>query len=116
MPPSRATLAALAVLLLAVTSRPAFAQTKPEPSANPGAPSAEDKAIATEKYNQGAALALKGRWQEAYPLLTEAWSHVKHWQIAASLGNIEVELGRYHAAEEHLSFAQGAADLPAQDR
>lgn len=43
-------------------------------------------------------------------------AHVKHWQIAASLGSVELELGKYRAAEQHLSFAQGASDLPAEDR
>lgn len=115
MPCRRFVCATLAAALVALVPSAVLAQTKPAPSANPGASPADEKAIATEEYNAGSSLASRGRWQEAYPLFLRAWGRVKHWQIAASLAKVELELGKYHAAEKHLSFALGAEDLSAVD-
>jgi hypothetical protein len=106
----------LAAALVVLPSGPMHAQTKPVPSANTGAPTEAEKAIARQDHTKGSALAKENRWQEAYPFLLKAWERVKHWQTAASLGTVEVELGKYRAAEQHLSFARGAADLPAEER
>ena len=76
----------------------------------------QDKAIAVAAYKAGAELAKKRQWQASYPLFLEAWKRLKHWQIALNLGMVEVEIGKFHAAGQHLSFALGAPDLPAPDR
>lgn len=116
MPVRRLVCASLAAALLALTASAVRAQMKPLPSADAGAPTEEEKAIARQDHTKGSALAKENRWQEAYPFLLKAWERVKHWQTAASLGTVEVELGKYRAAEQHLSFARGAADLPAEER
>lgn len=117
------TLALALATMLAIAS--ASAQPNPPPvepptdapgPPPPDAPTAADKAIAAEKYQKGADLAKQGHWKEAYPLFLEAWQHLQHWQIALSLGRVEIEIDRFHAAEEHLSFALESTDLPSTDR
>jgi hypothetical protein len=104
-----------AAALSATTPAITLAQTKPAP-AGPAAPAEADKTIAAERYTKGSELAKQKKWQEAYPALLDAWNHLRHWQIASALGSVELELGKFHAASQHLSFALAAKDLPEVDR
>lgn len=103
-------------LLVVLLAQSAAAQPAPPPDG--GAPSAStaDKAAAARAYAGGAKLAKQGRWKDAYPLFLEAWDHLHHWQIALGLGRVEIELARFHAAEQHLSFALASPELPSVDR
>ena len=76
---------------------------------SPKGGSAEAKKVALQKYTEGAKLAREERWEEAYPLFVEAWGQLQHWQIAMSLGSVEIELGKFRAAERHFSYAEVAA-------
>jgi hypothetical protein len=109
--------------LATLAPRVALAQNKPAGPVDPYAttPSADPrtqaaKAIAADRYTKGAELAKQKKWQEAYPALLEAWKHLEHWQIAVALGRVEIEIGKFKAASQHLSFALAAKDLPAVDR
>lgn len=55
----------------------------------------------------------QGRWQDAYPLLVEAWKNKRHWQIALNLGRTELEVGKYRSAVEHLTFVEVSAEASA---
>ena len=120
-----------ASLLLGLVPRIAPAQPSPAASSStspapppassgaapaPGVVSAQDKAFAAAKYEAAADFARKGDWRAAHPLFLEAWGRFKHWQIALNLGRTEIEIGKFHAAEGHLSFALTSAELPAADR
>lgn len=99
-----------------VTGSPAAPVTPTAAVSAPAAPPAPSKAIAAQKYEEGAKLARQGRWQAAYPLFLEAWDNLQHWQIALNLGRAEIEVSRFHAAEGHLAFALAASELPVTDR
>lgn len=106
--------AALAQPKPAAPAKPA-ASAKPAAAAKPAEKDdpygEEDEQLALEQYKKGADLALKKKWSDAYPLFLDAWKHFKHWQIALGLGGVELELGKYRAAAEHLGYARGAADI-----
>jgi hypothetical protein len=59
---------------------------------------------ARELYNAGSDALQKGRWGEAHANLLAAWSLKKHHQIAGNLAAVEVQLGRYREAAEHLAY------------
>lgn len=56
-------------------------------------------------YDEGAAAARAGQREQARSLYSRAWQLHHQWQIAASLGQVELDLGRYRDAAEHLDFA-----------
>lgn len=60
-------------------------------------------------YDEGAAAYKKSKWPEARASFLAAWSLKKHWQIAASLGDCEVQLGLNRDAAEHLAYFFRAA-------
>lgn len=76
---------------------------------------ANDDAIthrARAQYQAGAAAANAGRWQEAYDAYLAAWRLKRHWQIAGSLGQAELELAKHRDAVEHLElFLRDAKDV-----
>jgi|GEM_PF-1516220 len=52
----------------------------------------------------GAAACAKGDWQAAHDAVSKAWNLKQLPMIAASLGYIELNLGRYREAAEHLKY------------
>src|SRR5262245_20529051 len=96
-------------LLVAATltaSGTAFAQA-PKASARPAAPAAPAKTPdrADELFQQAADAFDAGRYPEAQAKLEAAWAIKKTYDIAGNLGVVEVKLGKYTAAAEHLSWA-----------
>jgi hypothetical protein len=65
---------------------------------------AELLAQARELYVEGAKAARTGHAERARLFYTSAWRAQHHWQIAGSLGHVELSLGHYRDAAEHLAF------------
>ena len=69
---------------------------------------ASDGDVMTDKarvlYNEAAIAYQKSKYAEARASLLAAWSLKKHWQIAGSLGDCEVQLGLFRDAAEHLAY------------
>jgi hypothetical protein len=59
---------------------------------------------ARELYIEGQKAGTKKKWGEAYANFLAAWSLKRHWQVAGNLGWVEVELGKYRDAAEHLAL------------
>jgi hypothetical protein len=73
-------------------------------------------AQARELYVEGAKAARTGHAERARLFYTSAWRAQHHWQIAGSLGHVELQLGRYRDAAEHLAFfLRETRDLTAID-
>jgi len=66
---------------------------------------------ARQLHNEADALFTKGDYERARVAYLAAWALKKHFQIAASLGDCELRLGRFRDAAEHLTFA--LRELPA---
>jgi PEGA domain len=60
---------------------------------------------ADELVNRALALGNKDRYAEAEPLLREAWELKHSYDIAANLGIVQANLGKWREAAEHLAFA-----------
>lgn len=60
---------------------------------------------AKEHYRQGSEFARNGDWERACVSLKASLELVPHWSTAASLGQCELELGRYADAATHLEDA-----------
>lgn len=56
-------------------------------------------------YRQAEAAFTSGKYDEARKLLLEAWSIRRTYDVAAALGQAELELKLYRDAAEHLDFA-----------
>jgi hypothetical protein len=56
-------------------------------------------------YDEGSAAYKQSKWADARASFLAAWGIKMHWQIAASLGDCEVQLGLYRDAAEHLAYA-----------
>ena len=86
----------------------AFALCRP---AGADSVSEEDKAAAVkELVKQGTAEYMKKNWEAARVDFLKAWELKQHYAIAGSLAQIEMKLGRYQDAAEHLKYA--IANLP----
>lgn len=70
--------------------------------ASAGSDALTDKAATL--YDEGIAAYKKSKWAEARASFLAAWSLKKHWQIAASLGDCEAQLGLYRDAAEHVAY------------
>ena len=46
----------------------------------------------------------KKDWTAAHAAFLEAWKLNEHYQIAANLGSMEIKLGRFRDAAEHLAI------------
>lgn len=94
-----------ALLLLLVLSL-----AGPSALAAGGTPPSPETTAMTDKsrqlYEEGLAAYKKGRGQEAHASFLAAWSLKKHWQIAANLADIELELGKNREAAEHATYYQ----------
>jgi hypothetical protein len=73
-------------------------------------------AQARELYVEGSKAAQAGHLERARIFYTSAWRAQRHWQIAGTLGHVELSLGRYRDAAEHLAFfLRETRDLPSVD-
>lgn len=73
------------------------------------APSPETIAMtdkARQLYEEGLAAFKKGKVLEAHASFFGAWSLAPHWQIAANLADVELELGKLREAAEHAAYYQ----------
>ena len=73
-------------------------------AAPPGAKGDAVTDKARELHKEGDALYEKGDFARARAAYLGAWLLKKHWQIALNLGDVEVRLGLYRDAAEHLAF------------
>lgn len=81
----------------------AFAQPKPGGAEKPA--SAESGQQADEHFRRGKALLKAGQKREAREEYLAALRLKKSYDVAGNLGNLEITLGLYRDAAEHLSFA-----------
>jgi hypothetical protein len=59
---------------------------------------------ARQLYVDGMKAAEAKNWAVAHTAFLEAWKLGEHYQIAANLGSMEIKLGRYRDAAEHLAI------------
>lgn len=67
--------------------------------------SADEGAKARELFRQGAAAMKDGKFPEARKALLQVWTIRQSYDVAAVLGQAELELKAYRDAAEHLDFA-----------
>jgi len=67
--------------------------------------SADENARARELFRQGAAAMKEGKFQDARKALQQVWTIRQSYDVAAILGQVELELKAYRDAAEHLDFA-----------
>ncbi|MDI1450450.1 hypothetical protein [Polyangium sp. 6x1] len=102
------------VLGLAVqgAARPAAAADPRSPSEAPSSPAD----LARAHYVRGKDAAKARQWKAALDELEAAWRIMQHFQIAGTLGWVELELGHHRDAAEHLSyFLRHAEDVAADE-
>lgn len=90
--------ACLSILL--TMSATAAAQSGPPMEADT-APAISDRARAL--YMEGIKAADAKNWAGAHAAFLEAYKQSEHYQIAANLGSMEIKLGRFRDAAEHLA-------------
>jgi len=92
------TLTLLILGYLSLAARPSGAE--------PALPAQADVATHTARrlHLEGDALYEKGKIADAHAAYVAAWSLKKHYQIAGSLGDCEMRLGKYRDAAEHLAY------------
>lgn len=66
---------------------------------------ADDAARAKELYDMGNKLYDEQKWVEAEAAYQSAWNLRKSFDLAGNLGDVEMQLGQYRDAAEHLSYA-----------
>jgi len=66
---------------------------------------ADDSARAKELYDMGNKLYDEQKWAEAEAAYQSAWNLRKSFDLAGNLGDVEMQLGQYRDAAEHLSYA-----------
>lgn len=77
------------------------AAAQPAQAAPPDAGSAR----AVELFDKGVGLLKKGRFTDAEALFQAAWDLKQSYDVAANLGDCELQIGQMREAAEHLSFA-----------
>src|SRR5450432_3751077 len=75
-----------------------------------GATASDPTLAAKELVRQGSAEYSKQHWEAARASFQKAWELKRHYAIAANLADVELKLGRYREAAEHLEYA--LANLP----
>jgi PEGA domain len=81
-----------------------------------GDDSALRTAEARRRYQEGNAAVKIHLWQKAYDAYLAAWRLRPHWQVAGSLGQVELKLGKSRDAALHLSlFLREAQDVPPEE-
>ncbi len=86
----------------------------------PKAAESDDSALRTaearRRYQEGNAAVKLHQWQKAYDAYLAAWRQKPHWQVAGSLGQVELKLGKNRDAALHLSlFLREAKDVPPEE-
>lgn len=66
---------------------------------------ADDTARAKELYDMGNKLYDEQKWAEAEAAYQSAWNLRKSFDLAGNLGDVEMQLGQFRDAAEHLSYA-----------
>jgi tetratricopeptide (TPR) repeat protein len=112
--PARTPLGILVLAVLASAVTPASASAPAQPPADTSALTDE----ARELYRKGMERYQARQYAQAQASFLAAFALMKHWSIAAALGDCELKLGRFRDAAEHLSFAlrQMPADPSARQR
>ena len=59
---------------------------------------------ARRRYQEGNAAMKLQQWERAHEAYLQAWRQRPHWQVAGSLGEVELLLGRFSEAANHLAF------------
>lgn len=77
-----------------------FANPGPSDVASPGASDA-----AGELFDKGNAFYHQSRWAEAEVQFQKAWNVKQSFDVAANLGDCELQIGQNREAAEHLAFA-----------
>ncbi len=103
-----ATLAAVLGAMATVAPSVAYAQ----PPADTSALTDE----ARELYRKGMERHHARQYAQAQASFLAAFALMKHWSIAAALGDCELKLGRFRDAAEHLAFALGQMPADQSDR
>jgi len=83
---------------------PPLAQGQPAPASTPAAATSAAQQ-ADELFLKGKALLKEGKKQEALAAYREAWKLRKSYDVAGNLGSLEIDLGLFRDAAEHLSYA-----------
>ncbi len=66
---------------------------------------ADDTARVKELYDMGNKLYDEQKWSEAEAAYQSAWNLRKSFSLAGNLGDVEMQLGQFRDAAEHLSYA-----------
>lgn len=95
----------------------ALAARAEEPSvAASGGDAALRTVEARRRYQEGNAAMKLHQWQKAYDAYHAAWRQKQHWQIAGSLGQVELKLAKHRDAALHLAvFLREAKDVPPEE-
>lgn len=72
--------------------------------AQPAASAAKPADRADELFQQGNEAFDQGRLDEAYSIYQQAWALKRTYDIAGNLGQVELKLGKFRDAAEHLDF------------
>jgi tetratricopeptide (TPR) repeat protein len=76
---------------------------------------AEDAAAAAQHFDTGTALYKASRFAEARAEFLQAWNARHSYDIAANLGDCEVEVGQFKDAAEHLAYALKELPISAKE-
>lgn len=60
----------------------------------------------TDLFSRGKALFAEGKYPEAHEAYRKAWQRSPSYDVAGNLGNVEIKLGRWADAVEHLTYAR----------
>ena len=71
---------------------------------------------ATDFFERGTALYKQAQWAEARDEFRKAWELTKTFDVAANLGDCELELKQFRDAAEHLAFAVREFPLSGKDK
>jgi len=78
----------------------------------PAIPAQDSTLTVRDLVAQGMTEYSKQHWEAARTAFLKAWDLNEHYAIAGSLADVEMKLGRYREAAEHLKYA--LANLPAE--
>jgi tetratricopeptide (TPR) repeat protein len=101
----------LGLLLLAASAALGSPRSAAAQAAPPAATTTQDPTqIAKEWMKTGSAAYERGDWEEARRAFEHAWLVKKHFAVAFDLADVEMKLGRYADAADHLKYE--IANLP----
>ena len=99
----------LVALVASASAQPApatssSAQATSSPATEPPPAGATSKDPADELFAQGNEAFDRGALDDAYALYLKAWALKRTYDIAGNLGQVELKLGKFRDAAEHLDF------------